>query len=584
MSLAQPALVAGPGAGSLRSAGVSQRLLGLLLAAPATLWLLGAFAAPLLAVVLLALHEDADPFGPLWQAPSAAQFLTIASDPFYLRLVGETLALGAGVTLLSALLGYPLALWLTRLPARWRSLGFAVILIPLLTNVVVRSLGVVLLLAPDGLINQALGFVGLSPWRGMLYTHGAVAIALAQVFMPFMVLSLYDVLQGASPRILEAAESLGASPMARLLLVTLPLSLPGLRAGIIIVFLMSSTAYVSATLLGGKKVLVVGMIVWQEALQNLNAPLASALALVMTATSTLFAVGVYFIARRLTPWVTGRPTVAFAIPPTLLRAIDFIGPILGKLAVASALVLLLLPLVLVCIQSFNDVPQATVAGFRAFTLKWYKQALLGGAYGASFLISAQLAFASALVAIALALPAAFALARYRFRGLGALNAFWMLPLSLPHIAIGVGMLRLLQVFVALPPFLGLMAVHVVLMLPFAISLLQASVEQLDRAQEEAAASLGAGPLNRLRLVTLPGLAPGLAATCIMSFLLSFGEVTVTSFLTTARMTTLPVRIYSEASFSLEPTVHAVSAMLIAATVVVLLVLTRLVKLDRLYAR
>jgi putative spermidine/putrescine transport system permease protein len=85
-------------------------------------------------------------------------------------------------------------------------------------------------------------------------------------------------------------------------------------------------------------------------------------------------------------------------------------------------------------------------------------------------------------------------------------------------------------------------------------------------------------------VTLPGLAPGLAAAGIMSFLLSFGEVTVTSFLTTARMTTLPVRIYAEATFSLEPTVHAVSALLIAATVGALLVLNRAVRLDRLHAR
>jgi putative spermidine/putrescine transport system permease protein len=80
------------------------------------------------------------------------------------------------------------------------------------------------------------------------------------------------------------------------------------------------------------------------------------------------------------------------------------------------------------------------------------------------------------------------------------------------------------------------------------------------------------------------LAPGLAAAAIMSFLISLGEVTVTSFLTTARMTTLPVRIYAEATFSLEPTVHAVSTLLIAVTVLALLLLNRLIRLDRLHAR
>ncbi len=235
-------------------------------------------------------------------------------------------------------------------------------------------------------------------------------------------------------------------------------------------------------------------------------------------------------------------------------------------------------------QSFNDVPQATVAGFRAFTLKWYERVLFGGAFADAFLISVELALASAAVTLLLALPAAFALSRHSFKGISVLAAFWTLPLSLPHVAIGVGMLRLLQAYMALPPFLGLMAVHVVLTLPFAIALLHASVDQLDKAQEDAANSLGAGVVRRFLLVVLPGMAPGLAAAGIMSFLLSFGEVTVTSFLTTARMTTLPVRIYAEATFSLEPTVHAVSALMIVATILSLAVLNRLVRLDRLYAR
>ncbi len=558
--------------------------MGPLLALPVTFWLLLTFAAPFAVVTLLALHDYPDPFGPILQPPTLTQFRTIVGDGFYIKVILETLLLGAGVTALTVLLGFPLALWLVRLPVKWRPLAFAIVLIPLLTNVVVRSLGIVLILAPDGLVNQLLGLLGIPPFRQMLYTHGAVALALAQVFLPFMVLALYDVLQGTSPRVHEAAESLGASRTTRVLLVDLPLALPGLRAGIVIVFLMASTAYVSATLLGGKKVWTTGMLVWQEALQNLNAPLAAALALIMTVASTLFALAVVAATRRLTPWQSGAAAVPVSLPAWLLRLLDLIGPPFGKLMVAAALLLLLLPLALVCIQSFNDVPQATVAGFRSFTLKWYERVIFGGVYAQSFWVSVQLALATGLVALALALPAAFALSRHRFRGLTALSAFWTLPLSLPHVAIGVGMLKLLQAFTALPPFLGMLAVHVVLVLPFSISLLQASVAQLDRAQEDAAASLGASSFWRFLLVVLPGLAPGLAAAGIMSFLISFGEVTVTSFLTTARMTTLPVRIYAEASFSLEPTVHAISALLILATVAALLILNRLVRLDRLYAR
>jgi putative spermidine/putrescine transport system permease protein len=563
---------------------MSSRWAGPLLATPVTIWLCLTFLAPLVVVGALSLHEFADPFGPIFAPPTLYQFRDILGDGFYLAVIAETLALGAGVTLLTVLLGYPLALLLARAPARRRPLLFAIILIPLLTNVVVRSLGIVLLLAPDGLINQVLGLVGIPPFRGMLYNFGAVAIALTQVFLPFMVLALYDVLQSTSPRVHEAAENLGASPPVRFLVIDLPLSLTGLRAGIIIVFILASTAYVSATLLGGGRVMTTGMLVWQEALQNLNAPFAAAMALVMTATSILAAVLVTLAIGRLTPWLRQRPAEPWTPPPAVLRVVEIAGPAIGRLLLAMALLLLLLPLALVCIQSFNDVPQATVAGFRAFTLRWYEAVLFGGIYTTAFWISVQVALVSAIVALLLALPAAFALARYRFWGLAVLAAFWALPLSLPHVAIGVGMLRILQAFVMLPPFLGLVAVHVVLMLPFSIALLVASVMTLDRAQEEAAASLGAGAVRRFLLITLPGLAPGIAAAGIMSFLLSFGEVTVTSFLTTARMTTLPVRIYADASFSLEPTVHAVSALLILVTVAVLFVLNRLMPLDRLYAR
>src|SRR5690606_30567971 len=153
-----------------------------------------------------------------------------------------------------------------------------------------------------------------------------------------------------------------------------------------------------------------------------------------------------------------------------------------------------------------------------------------------------------------------------------------------NVAIGVGMLRLLQLYVIIPPFIGLMAIHVIVILPFAITLLTTSVMALDRSQEEAAASLGANGIERFFLIILPGLAPGLFAAGIVGFLLSFGEVTVTSFLTTARLTTLPVRIYAESTFSLEPTAHAISTILILFTVLALAFAGKVVRLDRLYAR
>ncbi|MFV0244981.1 MAG: ABC transporter permease subunit [Qingshengfaniella sp.] len=560
------------------------RWIGPVLSAPVTLWLLLAFAAPVMVVVLLSLHEFPSPFGPVLQSPSLVQFGMILSDPFYLSVIAETVALGVVVTAVSAILAYPLAYWLARMPARWRALAFAVILIPLLTNVVVRSLGIILLLSPTGLINSFAGLFGIGPFDHMLFTHGAVIVALTQVFMPFMVLALYDNLQNTSPRIHEAAESLGASPAIRFLTVDFPISLPGLRSGIIVVFLMTVTSYVSATLLGGKKVWTIGMLVLNEAISNLNATLASALSLVMTLIGLAFIALITVGLGRFMTWRQGVPRRPWTIPPILAVGIERVGPLASRIVLLAAIGLLILPLVLVVIQSFNDVPLATAAGFRGFTLEWYRRVLIDGDYTDTFLVSVKLAVVTVLVALALALPAAFALARYPFRGRGVLLAFWMLPLSLPGIAIAVGMLKLLQIYIVIPPFLGLVAIHVVVILPFVITLLSTSVMSLDPALEEAAASLGANAPRRFLLIILPALMPGLFAAGLVGFLMSFGEVTVTSFLTTARLTTLPVRIYSEATFALEPTAHAISAVLIVITTLALIALGRFVRLDRLYSR
>jgi len=295
------------------------------LAAPATMWLLLAFAAPFLVVVLLALQADSDPFAPLLAVPSAAQFAIVFEDDFYVSVVLKTVALATGVCVITTLLAYPLALWIVSMPPRWRPLAISGVLVPLLINVVVRSLGIELLLAPDGLISGVFALVGAQRASGLLYNYGAIAVGLVQVFLPFMVLALYDVLQAIPPRVLEAARSLGASRAAQFFAVELPLSLPGLKAGLTFVFLMASSTYVSARMLGGKKAFTTGMLVWQEVLENLNAQFAAALALIMTATALVASVAIALWVRRATPWLRFRPARTIAMPAGLMRVVDSIA-------------------------------------------------------------------------------------------------------------------------------------------------------------------------------------------------------------------------------------------------------------------
>jgi putative spermidine/putrescine transport system permease protein len=495
------------------------------------------------------------------------------------------------VTIGCAVFGYPVALWLVRLSPRWRAVGMALVLVPLLTNVVVRSLGILLVLAPGGIVAGAIGLLGIDPPK-LQFTWFAVWLALVQVFLPYQVLSLYDSLQAIDHRIDEAAASLGVPPVRRFFTVTLPLSLGGLRSGVVIVFLLASTAYVSASLLGGKKVWVSGMIVFEESLHLLNYPLAAALAVLMLAASVLGTIWINRSFTRATPWTAMKPRKPVWLPPELPRRlkvafwtmVELIGRPLGVLLLVLALALLLFPMVLVIVSSVNDSPQATVAAFLGFTWKWYGLIFDNQRYIGAFWLSMQLAFAAVLVALALSLPAAFALVRHRLPSRELVAAGLTLPLALPGIALGLGMLKLLQWFVAIPPFIGLLAVHVVLIAPFTLTMLRTTVAQLDRSLEDAAAGLGAGPFQRLLYIVLPQLAPGVLVAGVIGFLISFGEVTVTAFLTTARYQTLPVRIYAEATFSLENTVNAVSTLIILVTVALLIVINRFVRLDRVWHR
>ena len=229
-------------------------------------------------------------------------YAKILGDGFYWGVFWSTLRLAFGVMIGCLILGYPLAWCIARSSSTMRPILMAMVLTPLLTNVVVRTIGVMILLADGGLLNSALLSVGLigSPIQ-LLNTPLGVALALIQVFMPFMVLALLDTLQSLDPSVERAAASLGAGPARTFFAVTLPLSLPGIFAGSLLVLLHALSAYVSATLVGGHKVWVMGILVYQQVLVILNTPLGTALAVLMLMVTLAFVVGLSLLTARIDP-------------------------------------------------------------------------------------------------------------------------------------------------------------------------------------------------------------------------------------------------------------------------------------------
>ena len=251
-----------------------------LLLSPYVLLLLVFFAAPLALMLVISVSRQS--FGEMEWTITFHHYARFFSDGFYLGVLWDTLLLGAIVTVVSLLLGYPLAYHLAITRSRWKPLLIVFILSPLLVGIVIRCYGWMILLADRGLINATLVENGwLEKPLPLMYNRFGIALGLVHVFLPFMVLSLTGVLKRIDPHLIEASKTLGASPRRAFFEVTLPLSLPGILAGSLLVFSLAISSFVVPILLGGFKVQVLPMIVYEQILSVFDWPFGAANAFVL---------------------------------------------------------------------------------------------------------------------------------------------------------------------------------------------------------------------------------------------------------------------------------------------------------------
>ncbi len=218
-------------------------------------------------------------------------------DPYYARLFGRTLNLGLITTVVCAILGYPLAYFLARAPPRVLTAGLFLLIMPLMVSTVIRVFGWIVILGRKGLINQALIGLGLEPVK-LLYTDTAVVIGLVNIFMPFMVLPLMASIERIPPNLEEAARNLGASWHQMFLRTILPLSVPGLISGCLLVYSVSISAFVTPALMGSSRGRMVGQQIYDEVLVSFNWPSASSLALTLVLLTLILLFWALFATRR----------------------------------------------------------------------------------------------------------------------------------------------------------------------------------------------------------------------------------------------------------------------------------------------
>lgn len=240
---------------------------------------------------------------------------------------------------------------------------------------------------------------------------------------------------------------------------------------------------------------------------------------------------------------------------------------------------MLAPLVVVCLVAFTPADTLSVP-WGEYSLRWFRAVFEHGDMVQAFRNSIVVALLAATLAVLMAIPAALAIARYEFPGRQALNGLLMSPLIVPHLVLGVAMLRLFALLGVRGSTLWLTLAHVVIVTPYALRLMVAALAGMDRSIEQAAQSLGAGRWTVFRRVTLPLMLPGITGGWMLAFINSFDEVTMSIFITSPQTVTLPVRMYMVATESIDPMLAAVSALIVALTAVVMLALDRLYGLDK----
>lgn len=242
------------------------------------------------------------------------------------------------------------------------------------------------------------------------------------------------------------------------------------------------------------------------------------------------------------------------------------------------LVFLAIPL-LVIIGASMTATQYLVFPPEDWTFKWYSVVLTDGRYVRAFVLSTVLAASATFIATLLAIPSALAVVRHDFKGRNVLASIFAAPMVLPYLVLGSALLQYSSYLGFSQTFWALLVGHVLIVTPFVFKSVSGVITRDFIQLERASADLGASPWTTFRLVTLPLLKPGLVSGCIFGFIISWINVELSMFNTTAILTTIPVLLFNYVQYSVDPTIAAVSAITIFVSVLIIIVMDCLVGLD-----
>ena len=506
----------------------------------------------------------------------------------YTRVLTTTFVIALETTLLCLLLGYPVAYWLTRQPKRRQRLLALFVLFPFWTSALVKNFVWLVLLGRMGAVVTFLKFLGMAQPPELLFNRGAVVFGMTHTMLPLAIITMLPVMNQIDPRLPLAAATMGASRVQAFWRVFFQLSVPGVAAAGLLVFIGSLGFFITPALLGGPRETMLGQIVIQQILGQQNWQFAGALAtmLVASALITCMAYDRLFGLSSMSGGSAGQGSSERLFRRLALALLAFVATLFDAVADGAAWLMRgrrfgwLLPLYAVTLIAvlllpiIAFVPMAfTSSNFLSFpppgySLRWFAEYFGSAVWVTATIRSFGIGLASGCLTLLISAPAAYGVARSPSRLSGAVFILFLAPIVVPSIVTAVALFYLFAQMGLVATNLGITIGHTVGGIPLAFVILLATLRGYDWRLNQAAATLGANLSRTLARITIPLVSGGLFAAFIFGFLHSFEELTVALFIGGGLKTTLPRQMWDDISLQVSPT-------LAAASVVILLIVTSL---------
>ena len=557
-----------------------------LLLAPALILYLGVFIVPLLGVL----------FESVGRSEFTLQYyVDVFGDVVLMRVLLRTIVLSLVVTVFCLLLGYPIAYIMLLSSERIQRVIALLIVLPLWTSLLVRTYAWLVILGRKGLVNEALISLGvIEAPLSLLYTRFSVYVGMVHIMLPFMVLPLFAVMRRIDLSLLSAAWSLGASRTRAFFFVFLPLSLPGVLAGSLLVFILSIGFFVTPAVLGGLGDTTFVMLIERQVNRLNNWPLAAAMSVILlVATLALVVlynrvlssdVGESTLSSRVWVRLMSLASHGASIMETMVNGVMRLLPAslrggpqqrpprnfpFASIVTWMTILLMIFPIVILYPLSFSSASYLQFPPPELST-RWYDNYFSRRDWVRPTIISFQIGFVVMVLATLIGTAAAIAMVRGTFPAKKAVLGLLLSPIIVPTIISAVALYYLFATYGLVGTRTALALAHLTLAVPFVIVVVASALERVDPALEQAAWTLGATRFEAFRRVTLPLIRPAVITAAFFGFLASFDEVVIAIFLSGVRIKTLPKRIWEGIREDIDPTTAAVAAMLVTLSLALII--------------